>query len=218
MPRLEERMVTIPAPRAEGEALEGAIFHGRREDGRGAVVAAPHPLHGGSMDSPVVNEIAFACAKCGFHALRFNWRGVGASGGTPSGEATDADADLEAALAHVGASVAGPLVVAGYSFGAAAALRVAPRHERVRRLILVAPPPGLLDPMRRVPGGLAVPGREVLVIVGREDRIAPADVLASLAQGAADVQLEVVPGADHFFTAGLAAVGRLSEAWLRGGA
>jgi hypothetical protein len=208
-------MVTIPASHTEGEALEGVIFHGLPEDARGAVVAAPHPLHGGSMDSPVVNELAFACAKRGFHALRFNWRGVGASGGTPSGEAADADQDLEAALAHVAASVQGPLLLAGHSFGAAAALRVAPRHERVRRLILVAPPPGLLDPARRLPGGLAIPGRTMLVMVGQHDRIAPPDDVAPLARGASGVRLELVPGADHFFAVGLAAVGRLSEEWLQ---
>jgi hypothetical protein len=216
MPRLEERMVAIPALHSEGEALEGAIFHGSPDDGRGALVAAPHPLYGGSMDSPVVNEIAFACEKSGLHALRFNWRGAGASGGAPSGEAADADEDVEAALAHLAATVAGPLLLAGYSFGAAAALRVARRHERVRRLILVAPPPSLLDPAWRVPGGLAALGRPLLVMVGQHDRIAPAEEVARLAEGAASVRLEIVPGADHFFAVGLAALGRLSEEWLRG--
>jgi alpha/beta superfamily hydrolase len=216
MPRLEERMVAIPSSHADGEALEGAIFHGLAEDGRGALVAAPHPLYGGSMDSPVVNEIAFACAKSGMHALRFNWRGVGASGGTPSGEPADADADVDAALGHLGAGVPGPLLLAGYSFGAAAALRAASRHERVRRVILVAPPPSLLAPALRTPGALASLGRPVLALVGEHDRIAPAAEVERLAAGAPGVRVEVVPGADHFFASGLAALGRLVETWLKG--
>ena len=52
----------------------------------GAVVAPPHPLYGGSMDSPVVTEIAHACANTQTASLRFNWRGVGGSAGQMSGE------------------------------------------------------------------------------------------------------------------------------------
>jgi alpha/beta superfamily hydrolase len=186
--RLDERMVTIAAP---GGALEGVYVPARDPDYRvdhdagGAVVAAPHPLYGGAMDSPVVNELAHACAQSGFSSLRFNWRGVGASSGIPSGEAADADADFRAALAQLAETVPGPLLACGYSFGAASALRVGRDEERVERLILVAPPPALL----------------------------PAE-LAALVRAAPAGRLEVIPKADHFFLAGLAHVGQLSASWL----
>ena len=167
--RLDERMVTIEAPDLDG-ALEGVYVPCRDADGRvvdatgGAVVAAPHPLYGGAMDSPVVNELAHATASSGYASLRFNWRGVGASAGAPSGEAAEADADYAAALAQLAATVDGPLVATGYSFGAAAALRVGRGAERVEHFVLVAPPPALLPPDPFV--GL---DRSLLVLVGAED-------------------------------------------------
>ena len=36
---------------------------------------------GGSMDSPVTTEVALAASDAGYGALRFNYRGVGASAG-----------------------------------------------------------------------------------------------------------------------------------------
>ena len=127
--RREERMVTIALPgRGAGPGggdLEGIFIAGAAGSNRGAVVAPPHPLFGGSIESPVLNEIAYACTKTGIASLRFNWRGVGASTGVPSGDAADAEVDYRAALTHMGETVDGPIVACGYSFGAAAAVRVA---------------------------------------------------------------------------------------------
>ena len=97
--RQEERMVAIALP--EGGSLEGIFIAGAPGSNQGAVIAPPHPLYGGSIESPVLNEIAYACGKAGLASMRFNWRGVGASTGTPSGEAADADADYRAALVHM---------------------------------------------------------------------------------------------------------------------
>ena len=144
MRKREERAVAIPLEGGE-QALEGIFIAGVDDDAMGVVVAAPHPLYGGSMDSPVVNEIAYAARKAGLASLRFNWRGVGASAGVISGEADDADADYRAALQHLLETVPGAVVAAGYSFGAAAAVRVAAGEPRIRRLLLLAPPPALLD-------------------------------------------------------------------------
>ena len=46
-----------------------------------AVIAHPHPQFGGTMTNKVVQTIARACVQCGWRAVRFNFRGVGASGG-----------------------------------------------------------------------------------------------------------------------------------------
>ena len=44
-----------------------------------AVIAHPHPLFGGTMDNKVVQTLARAFVQCGWQAVRFNFRGVGAT-------------------------------------------------------------------------------------------------------------------------------------------
>jgi len=207
MPKREERSVAIPLG-SSPLALEGLYLAGEDGDAGGAVIAPPHPLYGGSMESPVVGEVAHACARAGLATLRFNWRGVGASAGETSGEAAIADEDYAAALEHLAESVAGPLVACGYSFGAATALRAAARAPRVRRAILVAPPPALL-----AAGAFAAP-RRTLVLVGDADGFAPSAELEALLAEAPGAALHVVAGADHFFGSGLAEIGRVAAQWL----
>jgi len=206
--KLQEKMVAIAG--GEGtEALEGVFLAGTAGDERGAVIAPPHPLYGGSMDSPVLSEIAFACHRAGIATLRFNWRGVGASAGEPSGEEADADADYGAALAHLAETVPGTLLACGYSFGSAAAVRAAERSPRVRRLVLVAPPPALIAPAR-----IAALRARTLVVVGDRDDFVPLAGLRDALASAANVTLRVLPGVDHFFGAGLGALGRELSEWL----
>ena len=54
-----ERAVTIPLA-DDGSVLEGLWLAGGADGVGGAVVAPPHPLYGGSMDSPVVTELCWA--------------------------------------------------------------------------------------------------------------------------------------------------------------
>jgi len=201
-----DQMIAIAMPDAEW-VLEGTFGGVADGEAGGAVVAAPHPIYGGSMDSPVVAELGFACQRAGYATVRFNWRGIGASGGAPSGDPGRADADYAAALAYLEETVSGPLIAAGYAFGAAAAVRVANANPRVRRLLLVAPPPALLDAdaLARFPGS-------ALIVVGSRDSFAPSAELAELL--GVRQSLEVIPNADHFFASGLADIGRLARAWL----
>ena len=76
-----------------------------------AVIAHPHPLFGGTMDNKVVQTLARAFVQTGWEAVRFNFRGVGASEGEHDagrGEAQD--------LLEVVRQVApqGPLALAGF--------------------------------------------------------------------------------------------------------
>jgi alpha/beta superfamily hydrolase len=203
-----DKMIAIAMPGAAW-ALEG-IFNGPAgADLPGAVIAAPHPLYGGSMDSPVVAELSWACQSAGYASVRFNWRGVGASGGEVSGDAQQAYADYAAALAYLEDTVSGPIVAAGYSFGACAAVRVARANPRVRRLALVAPPPALLDS-----AALAGFRGQALVVVGSDDSFAPTGELLPLLAASDRRRLEVIPGADHFFASGLAEISRRIRQWL----
>ena len=211
MAHLEERMIAIARPGTPDESLEGVFRRGAAQAERGAVIAPPHPLYGGSIESPVVNELSWAAAKNGIASLAFNWRGVGASAGASSGEAADADEDYAAALAHLAETVPGPIVACGYSFGCAAAVRAAEADAggRIDRLILVAPPPALIEPERIA--NLEAP---VLVLAGSLDTLVPKDVVSMALQGAPGVTFEVIPRADHFFTSGLGPLGQLAQHWL----
>jgi alpha/beta superfamily hydrolase len=205
--RGEEKSIAIAGP--AGLALEGVFVAGEDDAAPGAVIAPPHPLYGGSMDSPVLEEVAWALRRAGCASLRFNWRGVGASGGSTSGEARDADADYAAALEHLEETVPGPLIGAGYSFGAATAVRVAAPHTRVRRLLLVAPPPALLDA-----AALGDFAGSVLILTGARDEFAPPTELDAIVSGRPRHELHVIADADHFFGVGLAEIGRRVAAWL----
>ena len=214
-PRPFERPATIALPESPdlsaGAALDGLWLPETGEGGPrgGAVIAAPHPLMGGSMESPVTTEIALATSDAGFVSLRFDWRGVGGSAGLASGETGDADVDYRAALAFMKESVSGPVIACGYSWGALAAARVAPADPRVRRLVLVAPPPAMLEG-----SGLAEGGKPILVLAGDRDEYVPEVALRETFEGIDRVRLEVLEGVDHFFMTGLAEIGHRIRNWL----
>jgi len=213
-PRPFERPATILLPGSPdlpaGASLEGLWLPPTGGEPRGgAIVAAPHPQMGGSMDSPVATEVALAASDAGYVSLRFNWRGVGASAGRPSGEMADADADTLAALDFMRESVDGGIVACGYSWGSLAAFRTCLGAPRVKKLVLVAPPPALLDR-----GRFEAAGRPVLIVTGDADTYVPLDALRKLVDGLAGIELVVLPGVDHFFMAGLASLGRSVRGWL----
>jgi alpha/beta superfamily hydrolase len=68
-----------------------------------AVLAHPHPLYGGTMDNKVVTTLARLYRRRGVDAVRFNFRGVGASAGSHDqgrGEVEDMLAVVQWALAR----------------------------------------------------------------------------------------------------------------------
>jgi uncharacterized protein len=102
-----------------------------------AVIAHPHPLFGGTMDNKVVQTLARAFVQCGWTALRFNFRGVGASEGHYD-EGRGESVDLQAVVQ--GLAPEGPLALAGFSFGAfvtAQALQSLWGAHDVRAVVLV---------------------------------------------------------------------------------
>ena len=166
--------------------------------GRAAVVAPPHPLYGGHMDNPVVTTVATALERCGYAPLRFNWRGVGESSGRPSGRIEDAVEDYRTAVAEArrrAGSPRTPVLAAGYSFGAIAALVAALTDEAgVERFVLVAPPVQMLDAV-----DVASVDVPLQVIVGQRDQYADMNALADALAAAREARLDVIPDADHFF-------------------
>ena len=183
-------------------AIECALDLPRGEPRGLALVAHPHPLHGGTLDNKVVQTLARAFVELGYSAWRPNFRGVGASEGRYD-EGRGEVEDLAAVLKH--AACERP-VLAGFSFGAAMQAKLA-RSIRPERMVLV----GIAVNHLEAP---PVPADTLLVHGEKDDTVPLADVLAwALPQ---DLPVIVVPGADHFFHRRLQALrGIVRHNWRR---
>ena len=167
-----------------------------------AVICHAHPLHGGMMHFKVIFRAAKALQARGVASLRFNFRGVGRSEGSHDngvGEQTDA----RAALTEMARRFPGlPLVLGGFSFGAAMAARVADHDPRVKAVLILGFPITRLDST----ASLALVGQPRLFVQGSDDEFGPGPAIRKLVESLPEPKkLVVVEGADHFFT------GRLEE-------
>jgi alpha/beta superfamily hydrolase len=79
----------------------------------------------------------------------------------------------------------------------------------VRRLVLIAPPPVLISEAQ-----LAQSSARSLLVSGTHDDFVPLATLEAWAAANDRLRLEIVPDADHFFGAGLAAVGHSIKRFL----
>jgi alpha/beta superfamily hydrolase len=186
-PRTERRAVAGPAG-----SLECAIDAPAHGSGRGlAVLCHPHPLHGGTLDNKIVQTLARTFVALGYTAVRFNFRGIGASAGHwdhGSGEVDDA-----LAVIHAHRGLGQPLVLGGFSFGGYVASQAAarlPADEHAERLVLVGPAVQTF-PMAPVPA-------DTLVIHGEADEVVPLGAVFDWARPQS-LPVTVVPGAGHFF-------------------
>jgi len=176
--------------RGPAGALE-IVVNAPRDARRGiALVAHPHPEQGGTLDNKVAQTLAKAFHALGYIAVRFNFRGVGASEGRFDGgigETEDALASLDWARSRYGAQW--PVALAGFSFGSYVQTRVAKRIDP-ERLVLVGPA------VRRF-AVEAVPA-DTIVVHGEADEVVP---LADVFDWARPQALPVVvfPGCSHFF-------------------
>ena len=162
---------------------------------RGVVVLAhPHPLFGGTMTNKVVQTLARAFVQPGWTAVRFNFRGVGASAG-----AHDAGrGELEDLLAVVEQTAPdGAIALAGFSFGAFvtshAIARLWPGRD-IQRIVLVGTAASRFD-VATLPPDLH---ERALIVHGEMDDTVP---LASVMDWARPqlLPVTVVPGGEHFF-------------------
>jgi hypothetical protein len=154
-----------------------------------ALVAHPHPLYGGTLDNKVVQTLAKTFVDLGYIALRPNFRGVGRSEGAHD-EGRGETEDLLAVLAHARQSFGElPVVLAGFSFGAAVQTQVA-RRVKPQRVVLVGPAVGRF-PSETVPS-------DSIVIHGERDETVPLARVLDWARPQ-ELPIVVIPGADHFF-------------------
>jgi uncharacterized protein len=156
-----------------------------------AVLCHPHPQHGGTMDNKVVQTLARAFVQCGLRAVRFNFRGVGASGGAWDEGRGEVD-DALAVVAHW-QDTALPLVLGGFSFGGYVVTQVAarlPTEAKAARLVLIAP---------AVVNFPAAPvSQDSVVVHGEADDVVPLSAVLDWARPQV-LPVTVVPATGHFF-------------------
>jgi uncharacterized protein len=159
-----------------------------------AFIAHPHPLFGGTMDNKVVQTLARAFIGCGWTAVRFNFRGVGASQGAHDegrGEAEDMLAVIEQAAPE------GSLAIAGFSFGAFVASHAVERLwglREIRRVVLVGTAASRFSVATLPPAS----HDQALVVHGEQDDTVPLAAVMDWARPQS-LPVTVVPGGGHFF-------------------
>jgi uncharacterized protein len=212
------RRLTLAGPAGE---LEAVLNQGVPDAHFAALICHPHPLGGGSMHNKVVyyamkvlNDAAWGL---GWPVLRFNFRGTGLSQGAHDGIAETGD--VLAGMDWLEGEFRLPLVVAGFSFGAAMALRAcslpAATPRDVRALVALGLPTMEPGPAYEYSflQNLTLPK---LFLSGDHDPFAPAEQLIDVATSAADPKrLFLIPGADHFFTDQLETMQLALAGWLK---
>ena len=158
-----------------------------------AVACHPHPLFGGTLTNKVVHTLARACNDAGMPCLRFNFRGVGRSEGRHDGGPGEVQDTLAVVRYARGRWPQAPLWLAGFSFGAAVAVR-ASQQVPVHGVVAVAPAVDRLDP------GAVTPQGAWLVVLGAEDEVVSPQRMLEWARGLnPPPALAVLPGAGHYF-------------------
>jgi alpha/beta superfamily hydrolase len=207
--------------------LEAVLNEGRPDAPFAALVCHPHPLGGGSMHNKVVYHAMKAINApewgLGWPVLRFNFRGTGLSQGEHHG--SEETEDVLTALDWLKNEFALPLVLAGFSFGAAMSLAASCHcggfgrsHSGIGDLAaLVAMGLPLRSPARSYDypflDTCTVPK---LFLSGDRDPFAPAVELQHVVHAAAQPKrLVLIPGADHFFTGRLAPMQSALSDWLK---
>lgn len=179
-------------------AIEAACDAAATEAGgapRGvAIIAHPHPLFSGTMDNKVVQTLARAFVASGWTAVRFNFRGVGATAGTYDEGRGELD-DLLAVVQQVAPE--GPIALAGFSFGAFVTSHALARlwNERtVERAVLVG------TAASRFTAAPVPPEAHLrtLVVHGESDDTVPLAAVMDWARPQI-LPVTVVPGGGHFF-------------------
>ena len=212
------RSVTFAGPAGN---LEGLVNEGATGASFAALVCHPHPKGGGTMHNKVVYHAMQVLngRHWGFElpVLRFNFRGVGLSQGTHDGKAESHD--VVAALDWLDREYGRPIILAGFSFGAAMALKACccanGADSRVKALVALGLPTEAAGRIYRYSFLESLPVTK-LFLSGECDEFARPEQLESIvARAAAPNRLILISGADHFFTHQLSAMQKAMAGWLK---
>jgi alpha/beta superfamily hydrolase len=191
--------------------LEAVLMSPESEARGAALLCHAHPRHGGTMHFKPLHRAAKILQRHGYAVLRFQFRGVGRSAGKfdeGRGEALDAGAALDFLAREEPGK---PILMGGFSFGAAVTLRVGVHDDRVLSLVLMALP---LRAMTSVPENPL--GKRALFIQGERDEFGGREEIeAFVGKFPGPATLAVVPGADHLFTEGIEPIEEALDRWLQ---
>lgn len=194
------RRFTLQGPVGAIEALEDLPSLSSGAVPRGvAVIAHPHPLFSGTMDNKVVQTLARAFVQCGWRAVRFNFRGVGATEGAHDAGRGELQ-DLMAVIDHAAqgeATAATALALAGFSFGSfvvSHAVEALGAARAPSQLVLVGTAATRFDV---APVPQALHGRTLVVHGEYDDTVPLADVMNWARPQT--LPITVIPGGSHFF-------------------
>ena len=149
------------------------------------------------MTAPLMNAVTDILARSGLHVLRFNFRGVGRSGGgwgKGESEVSDVAAAVEAASA---AFPDLPLGIGGWSFGATTSLRWQVSSRSALPWVGIAPGIRKYRGSRAPEVAELLPARR-LIILGDRDQFASVEEMNAFADSFG-CELDVLSGSDHFF-------------------
>lgn len=179
-------------------AIEVAAEEPHLEVGQSAMgtafIAHPHPLFGGTMDNKVVQTLARAFVLRGWQAVRFNFRGVGASAGAFD-EGRGELADFLSVVHEF--EPQGAIALAGFSFGAfvaSRALEVLCATRKVSAIVLVGT---AVSRFQVAPIAVELHERTLVVHGEHDDTVPIADVMHWARP--ACLPVTVVPATGHFF-------------------
>jgi alpha/beta superfamily hydrolase len=186
-----------------------AIYRELQDPAGIAVVCHPHPVGGGTLHNKVVFRAARGLEAANVATLRFNFRGVGASGGKHEGgegELEDVNAAIEwAKRKHPGKK----LLVGGFSFGSWVATRAACERPDVDAVFLIGTPVNKYDF-----GYLRHCEKPMLFIHGTQDEYGDVQKLEKLVPLVRNAESVIITGADHFFTKQLEVLEETLRGWV----
>ncbi|MEZ5427444.1 MAG: alpha/beta family hydrolase [Pyrinomonadaceae bacterium] len=183
-------------PASHGK-LEAILKEPKGEPKGVALVCHPHPLGGGTMHNKVVYRAAAGLLDAGLVALRFNFRGVGASTGQHDDGRGERE-DVLDALRYLTENFPGlPATLAGFSFGSRVGTETVMDDDRVVRLISIGTPVDKYDFSY-----LKNLRKPVLFVHGDRDEFGSIENLNKLVSMVAEVtetKLVVFQNCGHFF-------------------
>jgi uncharacterized protein len=200
----------------DGLELEAEVDDAE-EPGVALVLCHPHPKMGGTMNAPLLLALRDAFARRGWAVLRFNFRGIGTSEGESSIGLDEVD-DATGAVAVARERWAGvPVVVAGWSFGAAVCVRLAERDDSLAACVAIAP---AVLPREDVTAGLPSAGKAeidvpLLLVCAANDEVASGSDCEAWAEEA-HADHRTISGANHFFWGKYERLAAEIEEWLDG--
>jgi len=181
-----------------------------------ALILHPNPSQGGTRDNKVVTTLSRACVQQGLVALRPNFRGIGASGGSfdhGKGELQDMAALVEQFRVRYPEIAAKPWVLGGFSFGTSIGVQLYAQWEKLGKnlpnIVILTGSAAL-----RFRHSDAKAPEDALVIHGELDEVVP---LSEVMEWARPIGMPVVVihEAGHFFHGKLLVLRQLVQTRLK---